>query len=153
MSEEAKIKIGNSNRGRKISDEQKERLRTLRLGTKITEENKRKISEANRGEKSYLWQGGKSFEQYTTNWSSTLRRSIRERDNYICQMCKSVQADRAFDVHHIDYDKKNCDPRNLITLCQGCHTKTGIKGNRKLFKILLQSSQKLRSFSNNVYVS
>jgi len=27
-------------------------------------------------------------------------------------------------VHHIDYDKKNCDPENLITLCKNCHPKT-----------------------------
>jgi hypothetical protein len=30
----------------------------------------------------------------------------------------------ALPVHHIDYDKKNNDERNLITLCISCHSKT-----------------------------
>lgn len=32
-------------------------------------------------------------------------------------------------VHHIDYDKKNNNHNNLITLCSICHGKTN--GNRK----------------------
>lgn len=27
-------------------------------------------------------------------------------------------------VHHIDYNKLNCNPNNLITLCKSCHMKT-----------------------------
>jgi len=77
------------------------------------------------------WQGGISYEPYSTDWTETLRTSIRERDNYTCQMpgCNKKQGDRAHDVHHIDYDKKNCDTKNLITLCCGCHRKTNY--NRK----------------------
>lgn len=56
-----------------------------------------------------------------------LRRAIRERDNYICQMCSALQDKYAFSVHHIDYDKKNCNPDNLITLCRSCHAKTNQK--------------------------
>jgi len=26
-------------------------------------------------------------------------------------------------VHHRDGDKKNCDPKNLISLCKTCHGK------------------------------
>lgn len=26
--------------------------------------------------------------------------------------------------NHIDYNKKNCNPKNLITLCRKCHSKT-----------------------------
>ena len=26
--------------------------------------------------------------------------------------------------NHIDYDKKNCNSDNLITLCRSCHRKT-----------------------------
>lgn len=45
---------------------------------------------------------------------------VRKRDNYICQLCgKYGNA-----VHHIDYNKLNCNPNNLITLCRSCHTKT-----------------------------
>jgi len=43
----------------------------------------------------------------------------------------------AHDVHHIDYDKKHCDPMNLITLCRCCHVKTSF-GNRVDWTRLLQ---------------
>src|SRR3990167_2942070 len=84
------------------------------------------------GEKSNLWKGGVSFESYPVDWTKTLRRSIRERDYYTCQVCKEPQGDTALDVHHIDYDKKNCNPENLISLCNSCHSKTNF--NRDLWK-------------------
>lgn len=78
-------------------------------------------------ERSPFWEGGKTFEEYSTDWTETLRRSIRERDNYVCQLCSKQQGDVAHDVHHIDYDKQNCNPSNLITLCHSCHSKTNHK--------------------------
>ena len=83
------------------------------------------------GEKAPNWQGGKSFEPYSVDWIETLRRSIRERDKYTCQLCGKQQGDRAFDIHHIDYDKMNSNPNNLITLCRCCHLKTN--HNRKFW--------------------
>ena len=107
-------------------------------GKKHTEETKQKIKEKNKGriftwgdkisrnrqgkclrEKNPSWKGGKSFEQYTINWTDTLKRAIRERDNYICQICSQY----GDNVHHIDKNKKNCNPNNLITLCRKCHSK------------------------------
>lgn len=75
-------------------------------------------------DKNPAWRGGTSFEPYSIDWTETLRRSIRERDHYQCQMCGQSQGDRVLDVHHIDYDKKNCDSSNLVTLCRKCHMKT-----------------------------
>ena len=46
------------------------------------------------------WQGGKSFEPYSVDWTQTLKRSIRERDNYICRICNQYGSS----VHHKDYD-------------------------------------------------
>lgn len=110
---------------------------------KHTEEDKRKISEALKGNKWNLgkkrteehlekmrgknnanWRDGASHTPYSVDWTSTLRRSIRERDRYICQICNEEQGDKAMSVHHIDYNKINCDPCNLITLCHSCHSKT-----------------------------
>ena len=31
---------------------------------------------------------------------------------------------RNLHIHHIDYDKLNCKPENLITLCHSCHAKS-----------------------------
>lgn len=72
-----------------------------------------------RGSKCHLWQGGKSYEPYTVDWNETLKRAIRERDNYICQICSKY----GNAVHHIDYDKKNCCPNNLVNLCRSCNAR------------------------------
>ena len=97
----------------------------VRLGIKHTKETKNKIGR--KKEKHWNWKGGKSFEPYSLDWTETLRRSIRERDNYICQLCDKQQGDIAHDIHHIDYDKQNCNPSNLITLCHSCNAKVNYK--------------------------
>lgn len=141
-SEEAKRKISESQKGYKHSEEAKRKISEAHKGKKMppfSEEHKRKMSEARKGDKCYLWQGGISFEPYSVDWTRTLRRSIRERDHYTCQLCGELQSDRALSIHHIDYDKKNCNPNNLITLCVGCNTK--VNSNRenwiKYFRALL----------------
>jgi 5-methylcytosine-specific restriction endonuclease McrA len=76
------------------------------------------------------WQGGKSFEPYYSNWTETLRDSIRQRDNHKCQCCGMTQEEHLekyndkLNVHHIDYNKNNCEESNLITLCYKCHSKS-----------------------------
>jgi len=81
------------------------------------------------GENSSHWQGGITFEEYSLDWRETLRRSIRERDRYTCKICGKQQGDVLLAIHHIDYDKKNCNPNNLITLCIKCHSKTNHNRN------------------------
>ena len=70
------------------------------------------------------WKGGISFEPYPTEWTEDLKESIRKRDNYVCQLCGNKSTKRELCVHHIDYDKNNLDPKNLISLCIFCHAKT-----------------------------
>lgn len=93
-------------------------------GKKHTKETKIKMSESLRGNKSPHWRGGVSFLPYTIDWTRSLRISIRERDKYICQICGEIQGDYVHSVHHIDYNKLNCNPNNLITVCVRCHSKT-----------------------------
>lgn len=80
-------------------------------------------------EKSHFWKGGISFEPYSVDWTKTLKISIRERDKYTCRICGKHQEDIVFPVHHIDYNKKNCNTDNLILLCLSCHAKTNINRN------------------------
>ncbi len=83
-------------------------------------------------ESHHSWLGGISFIDYPYEWTDTLKQSIRIRDSYICQICGRIQSNldkKQFPVHHIDYNKKNCNPKNLITLCNPCHIKTNY--NRK----------------------
>lgn len=58
--------------------------------------------------------------EYPSVWNNQLRTAIRQRDCFECALCYGF----GYDVHHIDYDKTNCDPKNLITLCHPCHSKT-----------------------------
>lgn len=134
-SEETKRKISERLKGRifghkfqegqKPTEETRKKMSKAQKGRKISEEHKRKISKAFKGSKNPSWKGGKSFEPYTIDWTQTLKRSIRERDHYICQLCSQYENT----VHHIDYNKKNCNPNNLITLCRGCNGRVNF--NRK----------------------
>ena len=80
-------------------------------------------------ENHWNWKGGKSFEPYPLGWTKTYKEQIRYRDGYKCQICDipEVELCRKLDVHHVDYDKNNLDPINLITLCKSCHVKTNYK--------------------------
>jgi predicted DNA-binding protein YlxM (UPF0122 family) len=107
--------------------------------------------ERHRGENSTYWHGGKSFEPYGLSFTKFLREEIRQRDNYTCQMCGAKQNGIKLAVHHIDYNKNNNNPKNLISLCTAkkgkhinntsCHAKTN--GNRdywtQYFTSLLKS--------------
>lgn len=130
VSEATRRKISKGNKGRKHSEEIRKRMSEAHKGQRawnkgmklppLSEETRRKIGKAHTGEKSHFWRGGISFEPYGSKFNSALKRQIRERDNYTCQMCFEL----GNFVHHIDYDKKSNDPSNLITLCNGCHSKT-----------------------------
>lgn len=89
--------------------------------------------------KSSNWQGGKSFEPYSITWNTQLKLRVRVRDNFICQECgiPELETGRALDVHHIDYNKKNCLELNLISLCVNCHRQT--LGNKEYWKEHFQS--------------
>lgn len=78
------------------------------------------------GENHPQWLGGISFEPYGLEFNDKLKEQIRERDNYQCQLCWVHQEElpHLLSVHHIDYNKQNNDPQNLISLCLLCHNKT-----------------------------
>lgn len=108
------------------TEETKKKISKAHIGMKPSKETLKRMSESHSGEKCYLWKGGKSFEKYTIDWTISLRISIRERDKYTCKLCGEKQGDMALDIHHIDYNKKNCDINNLVALCRKCHMKTNI---------------------------
>lgn len=75
------------------------------------------------GKQHWNWQGGVGRLPYPFEWTETLKESIRQRDNYKCQFCFKKQINKKLCIHHIDKDKNNLDPKNLISLCRSCHTK------------------------------
>jgi len=114
-----------------------------RKGTHLSEKHKKILRERWKGEKNPNWQGGKSFEEYPEQFWQ-MRKAIRERDDYTCQLCGKYPA---FEVHHIDYNKKNNEPENLITLCKSCHIKTN--KNREYWKNCLQKLIKNKKYERN----
>jgi len=129
LSEEWKSKISKSMKGKHHTEETKRKLSESNKGKFRSEEYRRNISEAKRGEKNSQWRGGLSFNPYVIEWTDDLRESIRKRDDYICQLCgihkdELIGRFKKLDVHHIDYNKDNLNPCNLITLCRKCHSKT-----------------------------
>jgi hypothetical protein len=80
----------------------------------------------------------KQYEPYTDEFNKEFKKIIAERDNFTCQLCNELLPDN-FAVHHIDYNKKNSSPKNLIFLCSYCHGKTG--HNRDFWKSHFQLHQ------------
>ena len=152
-SEESKKKMSESCKKRWKDKKYREHMRKVHLGQKAWNKGTKGIMKPNStsfkkgehpskktqfkkgdekitGENNPNWKGGISYEPYSVDWTKTLRRSIRERDKYTCQICGKPQEDVIHNVHHIDYDKQNSNPSNLITLCHSCHSKTNFNRNK-----------------------
>lgn len=75
------------------------------------------------GENNPNWKGGIDCEPYCDIWiDQEYKHSIKKRDGYICLNPSCKKESDNLCVHHIDYNKKNCTPKNLITLCFSCNT-------------------------------
>jgi len=72
------------------------------------------------------WKGGKSFEPYPESFNFQLKEAIREGCGRRCVVCGISEGSLAYrlSVHHVDYDKSNCSPENLVALCKVCHGRT-----------------------------
>ena len=107
-----------------ITEEQKRKIGDAHLGRKRSEETKRKMSLAAMGEKSSQWKGGIAHEPYCEIWADKeYKADIRERDGNVCQNTDCWKTSDKICIHHIDYDKKNCPPQNLITICFSCNSR------------------------------
>ena len=71
------------------------------------------------------WKGGASFEPYCHIWKDhDYLEDIKSRDGYAClNPCCSSKNSNNLTIHHVDYNKKNCAPTNLITVCRSCNSK------------------------------
>lgn len=59
--------------------------------------------------------------EYGPEFNTDLKIEIRIRDNNKCMNPQCSGVSKKMRVHHIDYNKKNCIPENLITLCASCN--------------------------------
>lgn len=109
-----------------------------------TEERRQTASANIRGKKNPGYIHGKKGRPWPREFNSKLRAKIRKRDHYICQLCNKPFPKRSkrIGVHHIDYDKRNNIPSNLICLCVSCHAKTNFR--RSEWQRYFQALQSLR---------
>lgn len=101
----------------------------------LTEYNKR-TKHLQLGDKNPNWNGGTARKGYGSGFNKELKGKIIERDEGICQICQKEDK-RELSIHHIDYDKENNSPFNLISLCMSCHSKTNF--NRDSWKKFFES--------------
>jgi hypothetical protein len=94
------------------------------------------------GENSNFYRHGNGYCEYPKEFSPGLKEFVRGRDERMCQMpgCYLYQTEKKFPVHHIDYNRNNNNPSNLITLCVKCHVETTL-GDREYFELLLNELQ------------
>ena len=113
--EETKMKMSKNQSGKNNSF----------YGRKHSEEVRERVSDTHKGKNHWNWQEGKSCEPYSVEFNESLKELIRNRDDRKCRVCGKTEKEnsRKLDVHHINGDKKDCDVKNLISLCMNCHRK------------------------------
>ena len=118
--EESLIKMSKAQSGKNHPFYNKKRIEHSKKmsGKKRPEHSKRM-----KGDNNPSWNGGISFLPYCYKFNKELKTQIKNRDNNICQLCDNKNN---LVVHHIHYDKDNCDP-DLITLCTSCNFKVNYK--------------------------
>ena len=100
-------------------------------------------------EKNPAWKDGKGREPYSLEFNEGLKDKIRKRDNYQCQNCNMIEEEHLvvyginLNIHHIDYNKKNSNKNNLISLCRQCHTRTNF--NRNYWKEYFNKSEVIKN--------
>jgi len=116
------------------------------FGKKHNEKTRIKISLANGGT-------GIPYEDSKYNkslFNDKLKEFIRKRDNYNCQNYDMTEEENIIvygeilTVHHIDYNKQNCNEENLITVCHACNTRANV--NRSYWQEFY--TNKIRSRDN-----
>lgn len=78
------------------------------------------------GQNNPNWKGGIAYEPYCDIWlDEEYKQSIRDRDRNRCLNpdCWGNCNHLPLDIHHINYIKKDCKPKNLITICRSCNTR------------------------------
>jgi len=148
-SEETRKKISASHKGYKFTPEQLKRLSESHMGQKAwntgkpwSEEHKKLLSKIHKGKcdntgRTHI-KKGQHLSPATEYKSQSnipypygrefriIRNDIKIRDGYRCQECFRHQNElqKPLEIHHIDFNKINNNPKNLITLCRPCHIQT-----------------------------
>jgi len=133
--------------GEKRANTIKRKMSKSLVGKKLSKETKAKMSKARSGPLHYNYIDGRSQikNPYPTKWTDKLKKAIRKRDNSCCQFpgCGIPENGASHAVHHINHDKADCRPENLITLCQG-HNITVERNDMVYWTIYFMNEMKRR---------
>jgi len=83
-------------------------------------------------------------------FNDALKESIRERDNYICKNCNMTEEENiivygeVLTIHHIDYNKTNCNENNLITVCHSCNARANVNRSywQEFYTLIIDLAEK-----------
>jgi len=79
------------------------------------------------GENNPMWNGGVSLGVYCPIWTSReFKEYIFERDGHRCQNPDCLGTGTFLVRHHINYEKKDCNPSNIITVCNSCNARANV---------------------------
>lgn len=76
----------------------------------------------NKGDGNPNWNGGLSRLPYPWNFRE-ISKAVIARDGFACQNPSCSGTDKRLTTHHINYEKQDCRPENLIALCSACNSK------------------------------
>ena len=107
--------------------------------SKLTKEAMKNFS----GENSPHWKGGIAYEPYCQLWGDIeYKNDLKNRDNHQCQnpycgitrMLSLKVYSQDLHLHHINYTKKDCNPKNILSVCCRCNSKSNF--NREIWQFL-----------------
>lgn len=92
------------------------------------------------------WQGGISKQGYSYKFNKRLKDEIRKRDKYKCTLCGTSEKElgQKCTIHHIDYNKQNCEKDNLTSLCRKCNSKVNF--GRNYWKTIFKKDELIIAF-------
>jgi len=129
LSEEAKRKISESKKGKRISEEIRKRMSEGQKGKHYSVDRRIKQSIRMKGEKHFNWKGGectRNKKQYFDINYKLWREAVFARDLYTCKICGISGV--YITAHHIkswaNYPDLRYEIDNGQTLCEECHSKT-----------------------------
>lgn len=130
--------------GREHTDQTKEKIGAKSKGRFPSKETRRKMSLKRFGDKNANWKGGISTESYCFIWSNNEYKDflyVRDKTKFCWNpQCEGRGTKEV--LHHIDYNKKNCCPSNIIKVCNSCNSKANF--NRRWWQAFYKEVMRRR---------
>lgn len=121
ITDEQKQKLSAAQRGHHKSETTRQRMREYALNRPEAHKKKiqialsnlppefgNQISRRQTGENNPVWNGGSSFEPYCPKFTREFKERVRAFFGYICVECGTPQNGKKLGVHHVNFNKQMC---------------------------------------------